>query len=183
MGVFRKVKTTLLNNAQNGLVTQLLSQIYTRLFTDCNLAEGTTAGKALVNGNTYCWPEYMIDGVHYQLTSSELDDFFDCTGLASHSDADGDFDLSLPHCYVLFTVTAAGAGVATRGKPAATAAAAEIPDVPDDECPVGYVLLDISTLSSSGTTGCYNWDQELGSHGTFGSGLPLAYYTEAINAA
>lgn len=183
MGTFRKVKTTLLNNAQNGLVTQLMSQVYTRCFSKLNLAEGATAGYALINAQTYDWPEYVIDGVHYQLSSADLDDFFDCTGLASHDDANGDFGLALPHCYVLFTLTASGTGVATRGVPAATAAAAEIPDVPDDECPVGYVLLDISTLSSSGTTGCYNWDQALGSHGTFADGLPVAFYTEAVNAA
>jgi hypothetical protein len=54
--------------------------------------------------------------------------------------------------------TATGVGVIAKGNEAATAAAAKLPDLPDDCCPLGYIFLQNPTtawVAGTGTMGTW----------------------------
>ena len=106
-----------------------------------------------------------------------------------------------PFQYVLFTVLTSGSGWAYAGEPAVSTGAAEIPPCPEDECPIAIMFLNVRSMSTGvgGPTWKYDWTHELSSHAitddvvdldgtiqeagaTFTCGLPVSFYTKAINA-
>lgn len=110
--------------------------------------------------------------------------------------------ISAPFQYVLFTALTSGSGWAYAGEPAVSTGAAEIPPCPEDECPVGLLFLNVRDMSTGagGPTLKYDWTHDLSSHaitddvhgadgsvqgdaaGSFTVGLPVAFYTKAINS-
>lgn len=107
-----------------------------------------------------------------------------------------------PFQYVLFTVLTSGSGWAYAGEPAVSTGAAEIPPCPSGECPIGVLLLNVRNMSTGagGPTWKYDWTHDLSSHaitndvfdvdgsiqgdagGSFTVGLPVSFYTKAVNA-
>lgn len=136
-----------LHNLKQELLRQTISNC---CLSSAGLAIGTSSAAAVKIANT---TTYAIDGIIYSKTTAEIA-FTDTTVQAAST-----------YCKYLLSLDSSGTGTLTNGTPASTAAAALLPDCPDDETPIGYVLVATAAgytftpatteLSATGITDTY----------------------------